>query len=105
MSILHTYDTTEIADELMERVIHTNGLEFVPEYLRFALIGALTGKSQRTNIWQMYITAIVLAFTGVVGVLGYALCFEDTSLGGWLPFMFILAGPLVGWFAAKVSRG
>jgi hypothetical protein len=55
-------------------------------------------------MFKSYMLALLVAFTAVLSVLGYALCFEDTMMGGYLPFALIVVGPLFGWVASSASR-
>jgi hypothetical protein len=54
-------------------------------------------------MFKSYMLALLVAFTAVLSVLGYALCFEATTIGGYLPFALIVVGPLFGWLLSKAS--
>lgn len=50
-------------------------------------------------------TLVVLVFTCMTAYLAHAFSFTDSTLGGWLPFLFLTLGPvtmaLLGWINGK----
>lgn len=47
--------------------------------------------------------AVTLALTAVVAICAYELCFEDTLLGGYLPFVSVSVAPIISFFAGRLS--
>ena len=47
--------------------------------------------------------AATLALTAVVAFYAHELCFEDTLLGGYLPFVSMTLAPVISFFAGRLS--
>lgn len=40
---------------------------------------------------------ILILLNVLLAAIGWELCFEDTYLGGWMPFIAIILGPTMGF--------
>jgi uncharacterized membrane protein len=49
--------------------------------------------------------AIMASILGIVVVLAHALCFEDTMIGGLLPFFILVGAPILAfWIGHRAGR-
>jgi FtsH-binding integral membrane protein len=62
------------------------------------------GNHRRSMLPAFAAFGMALTLTMVASI-AYTLCFEATTLGGWLPFAILMLAPMVGYAAGRVSIG